>query len=576
MTGDIKREVLQCDVCQRCKGEHNPYPGLLQPLPIPQQSWSHISLDFIEGLPKSEGKDVIMVVVDRFTKYGHFITLAHPFTAKKVAQLFLDNISRLHGLPQSMVSDRDKIFTSSFWQELFKLLGTKLHLSTAYHPQSDGQTERLNQCLEMYLRCMTHSKPKAWAKWIPLAEWWYNTTYHTAIQRTPFEALYGILPPQLALGPYQQTNLAAVEDWLQERYMMNKQLKECLIQASARMKHYADKKRAERQFLVGDWVYLKLHPYQQQTVVRRENQKLSPKYYGPYKVEERIGEVAYRLALPAGTKIHPTFHVSLLKKKVGNKAVIVTELPAVTSTQFEDKHPLKIIQARVFKKGDRAGVQWLVQWDNQLEEEATWEDSEEIQQQHPSFKPWGQGLDKGEGCHVEGERGLEGQSAGEVLKSGGWKWGNKRSRQQGWEELLHEVKDFCSRHDIDIPDLDSNIGCGSKKITVEHYYHFDVFNRAIDYQLIVLDTRFNDISVRLLKLSVALDPKNSFESFNANDINKVAVKFYHEDFERQEKNVLLTELKYYREDMVHDPQFEVPTLSKLCEMLLKHKGLRIT
>jgi transposase InsO family protein len=111
-------------------------------------AWTHISLDFVEGLPRSEGKDVILVVVDRFTKYAHFIPLSHPYTMKQVADLFQENIARLHGQPSVIVSDRDRVFTSGLWQNLFKAMGVKLHLSSAYHPQTDGQTERVNQCLE--------------------------------------------------------------------------------------------------------------------------------------------------------------------------------------------------------------------------------------------------------------------------------------------------------------------------------------------------------------------------------------------------------------------------------------------
>ena len=149
MYREIKKAVLECDICRKRKDEHVAYLGLLQPLPIPQHSWSHVTMDFIEGLPRSEGKDTIMVVVDRFTKYSHFISLAHPFDAPKVARLFIDYVSKLHGIPQSMLSDRDKIFVSQFWRELFSMMGAKLNYSTAYHPQTDGQTERVNQVLEM-------------------------------------------------------------------------------------------------------------------------------------------------------------------------------------------------------------------------------------------------------------------------------------------------------------------------------------------------------------------------------------------------------------------------------------------
>lgn len=186
---DIHKFILSCEVCQMNKPEHVHTPGLLQPLPIPDEAWSSIGIDFITGLPKSEGKEVILVVVDRLTKYAHFMALAHPFKASDVAQVFMDTVYKLHGLPLNIISDRDPVFTSKFWKELMGKLGVKLNMSTAYHPQTDGQTERVNQCLETYLRCMTFEKQKNWVRYLALAEWWYNSSYHRAIKMTPFEAL---------------------------------------------------------------------------------------------------------------------------------------------------------------------------------------------------------------------------------------------------------------------------------------------------------------------------------------------------------------------------------------------------
>lgn len=153
---DVESYVQQCQICQQAKHENTKTPGLLQPLPVPQGAWQDWSMVFVEGLPLSEGCNAILVIV----KYSHFIPLKHPFTAQDIARLVLDNVVKLHGLPRSIVSDRDKIFTSSFWKALFSLLDTKLLMSTAYHPQTDGQTERVNQCLEMYLRCAVHDSHK--------------------------------------------------------------------------------------------------------------------------------------------------------------------------------------------------------------------------------------------------------------------------------------------------------------------------------------------------------------------------------------------------------------------------------
>lgn len=148
-------------------------------------------MDFVEDLPRSHNYNCIMVVVDKFSKYAHFVPLAHPFTAFKVVMLFMEHIFKLHGLPKAIGSYRDKVFTSSLWQELFKLAGTKLKMSSAYYPQTDGETKRVNQCLEGYHRCSVHSCPTKWKDWLALAEFWYNTSYHSSLQKTPFEVLYG-------------------------------------------------------------------------------------------------------------------------------------------------------------------------------------------------------------------------------------------------------------------------------------------------------------------------------------------------------------------------------------------------
>jgi len=154
--------VRECVTCQRYKSEHLNPAGLLMPLPVPTVVWADIGLDFIEALPRVNGKSVILSVVNRFSKYCHFIALAHPYTAESVAQAFFADIVRLHGVPQSMVSDRDPVFTSTFWRELMRLMGTKLHMSSAFHPQLDGQTEAANRVIVMYLRCFTGDRPRQW------------------------------------------------------------------------------------------------------------------------------------------------------------------------------------------------------------------------------------------------------------------------------------------------------------------------------------------------------------------------------------------------------------------------------
>jgi hypothetical protein len=193
----VQRFVEECLVFLQNKVETVKTLGLLQPLSILSQCWEEVSMDFIIGLPKSEGKSVIMVIVYRMTKYAHFFALSHPFKANKFSTTFMETVQKLHGSPKIIVSDRDPIFTGHFWKKLFSCLGTQLAHSSSYHPQYDGQTEIVNKFLEGYLRCFVFDKQTQWFKLLTLAEWWYNTSFHTARKMTPFMALYGYRPPSI-------------------------------------------------------------------------------------------------------------------------------------------------------------------------------------------------------------------------------------------------------------------------------------------------------------------------------------------------------------------------------------------
>ena len=162
-------------------------------------------MDFITGLPPSRQFDCILVLVDKLSKYAHFIPLCHPYTASKVAELFIDNIYKLHGMPLSLVSDRDPAITSTFWQSVFRATGTQLRMSTAHHPETDGQTERVNQSIECYLRCFISAYPRQWSRWLSLCEIWYNTNWRSSLGKSPFEVIYGRHPVTLASRP--QTRL---------------------------------------------------------------------------------------------------------------------------------------------------------------------------------------------------------------------------------------------------------------------------------------------------------------------------------------------------------------------------------
>lgn len=174
---------------------------------------------------------MILVVVDRFTKFDHFIPLSHPYTASVVVNLFLNYVFKLHGLPKTIVTDRDLIFVSSFWKAFFSLQGSVMNHNSAYHHQSDGQAEALNKCLKSYLRCYVGMKPQRWAQWLAFAKWWYNTSYHPSIKLIPFEALYGYSPPQLLFYVPGTSANNTVDQTLQTKYQIIKLLKENLENA---------------------------------------------------------------------------------------------------------------------------------------------------------------------------------------------------------------------------------------------------------------------------------------------------------------------------------------------------------
>ncbi|KAH9651124.1 hypothetical protein KPL70_026631 [Citrus sinensis] len=292
--------------------------GLLQPLSIPDRIWTSISMDFIDGLPTSQGYIVIMFVVDRLSKYAHFVALKHPYTALTVA----------------------------------KLQRTKLCMSSSYQPQTDGQTEVVNWTLEQYLRCFTSEQPNKWLDWLPWAEYNYNTSVHTSTKISPFEAVYGIPPPMLLSYVPGTTHIHAVDERLRDRDSILKDLRRNFVVAQNRMKTQADHHRREVVFTVGDYVYLKLQPYRQKSVAFRSSLKLAPRYFGPYRILERIGPVAYKLALPAGSQIHNVFHVSLLKKFVGHVPPAVMELPPVSEdTSTILPQPECVLDKRIIRKG---------------------------------------------------------------------------------------------------------------------------------------------------------------------------------------------------------------------------------
>ena len=339
-------------------------------------------MDFIEALPRSDGFDTIWVIVDRLSKYSHFVPLRHPFNAKGLARLFVKEIIWLHGIPKSIVSDRGKIFMRTFWQEIHKLQGTKLNFTSTYHPESDGQSEVVNKRLGNYLRCFSSTKPASWHSWLPWAEFCYNTSYYISTRMTHFHIVYGQDPPALCRYGNPKSPVDDIDRYLQERDHVLTLLKEQLLNAQHNMKATKDSKRRDVAFSVGDTVYLRLRPYRMRTLSKKYNEKLAPKYFCPYTIIQQINPVAYELALSPESRLHPVFHVSQLKPVVGNQDRVLPLPTTVTDDLEWVVEPLQIKDIR----GSGPEQLVLVQWKGLLDYESTWELACLIHQRFPEFQ----------------------------------------------------------------------------------------------------------------------------------------------------------------------------------------------
>ena len=383
MTDDAQEYVKTCLICQQDKVERSKPAGLLEPLPVPTRPWESISMDFITNLPLTTDCGSILVIVDRFSKYATFIAAPKYCSAEITASLFFKYVVKYWGIPRNIVSDRDSRFTGAFWAELFKILGSSLSYSSAYHPETDGQTERFNGMLEEYLRHFVSATQKNWPQLLDVAQLCFNCQKSTSTNRSPFELVTGqqpILPYSLD-APYTGKSPRAFN--FTKEYKQNLEVARAYLEKAAkRMKRWADKGRRPLSFQEGDLVLIKFSP-EQFKGLRQKDSRLIRRYEGPFKVLKRIGRAAYKIQLPETIKCHPVLHVSRLKPFHEDSAEPTRSKPtrAILSLQPQKKVLKEVEQVladRVVRKRNRLRREYLVKWKNLGDEEISWEAEDDL------------------------------------------------------------------------------------------------------------------------------------------------------------------------------------------------------
>lgn len=366
----VKRYVDTCTRCQVSKGITQRPAGLLQSLHIPTTRWDCLSMDFITGLPKtSKGNNAIMVVVGRLTKMAHFIPTTTKASAQDIADLFVKEVVRLHGIPTSIVSDRDPKFVSQFWEAFTKRLDIKRCLSSSFHPQSDGQKERTNQTIERMLRTFVQTDQTQWENLLPALELAFNTTPNASTGLSPFQLLIGENPrtgKSCELFTYYKT--PAIHK--QFRMWVARAVKH-LACARRQQQKFANQHRRDVSFNGGDKVWLATHHLPTEGCY-----KFKERFIGPFPITKVISPVAYKLDLPPTVTTHPVFHVSLLKPYFDDPTMHCEqpEWEPWTRDGVVEYEVLDILDVR----GRGPNKEYLVHWKGKTREQATWEPKENL------------------------------------------------------------------------------------------------------------------------------------------------------------------------------------------------------
>ena len=373
LANDVISYVRSCPTCQRSKPRHQRPMGLLQPIAIPTNRWDCVSMDLITQLPKTtHGHDAVFTIVEKLTKRTYFIPTTTTVTAVQLAQLFFDTIFRNHGLPRTIISDRDPRFTSKFWDSLFALLDTKLAMSTSYHPESDGQSERANRTLEDMLRAYCHDRQDTWDTRLTAAEFAYNNSVNESTGFTPFFLDCGRhphTPATLLSGSTRPSYNVTSERFLTQWHSDTSRAKDNLRAAQQRQAKYANLKRREYSFRVGDKVLLSSKDLNIQDLTP----KLRLKYQGPWTITKVISPVAYKLDLPLSLPIHPVFHISKLQRYHDNSFPLPREFNRPPPVTTIDGAPAYEVESIVGKTLVNGVIKYEVKWKGYPESENTLE-----------------------------------------------------------------------------------------------------------------------------------------------------------------------------------------------------------
>jgi transposase InsO family protein len=366
---DIRRFVAACTVCAQTKSSHSPPSGLLRPLPVPSRPWSHIALDFITGLPSSAGHTVILTVVDRFSKAAHFIPLSKLPSAKETAQIMIDHVFKLHGLPSDIVSDRGPQFSSQFWKEFCHLIGASASLSSGFHPQTNGQAERANQIVGRMLRSLALQNPASWSEQLPWAEYAHNSLPSSATGLSPFQGCLGYQPP-LFSSQEPASRVPSVQAFVGRCKRTWRRVRSALCRSRARMCIAANRRRVKSpRYHCGQKVWLSTHNLPLQSVSR----KLAPRFVGPFRVSKVISPVSVKLKLPFNLRrVHPVFHVSCIKP-----VIHAPPRPSLPPVLVEGAPVYKVRRLLDSRRRGR-GYQYLVDWEGYGPEERSWIPSRDV------------------------------------------------------------------------------------------------------------------------------------------------------------------------------------------------------